>query len=447
MAPDTSLTSGFTTSNDTGHRSCTRLGEVKSDVDKLRGDKRKIDGQTKRQYELIGQIKKWKAKCEQSINAAESTDIEALLKIGTSLHELSEIIKDVDPEAELSEEDDDTIISTDIENGREDLNETTFQSQHDAECSKIVEPLDQSNFKTCTSTSSKTVPLARLQVRNSTNKRLSLSTYTDYLTIENGTSNCFLAVSMNLIHSMTKMIEELVKIPPIIPKVVKMMEVLEHRTHSVDCIRRQLDREFTQGNQSVSSVLQILLDKWIPESLHSFYEATFEQYHQCTNGIKKKTWQNIIFDKIVKSDNLLRLLLEETKEVYCNDCDRLVEPRVRLTDDNPDLKYLVVAFAKQQGLKVYLEDDNFESMGRRMRIVTLVEYKKDIEHFVCWRRVEDRIHPWRIVDSLNTEPLKQERLKQPFNGLSVMLLEIIPKTNELTKESQINALKDVVYLD
>ncbi|KAI6211478.1 hypothetical protein M3Y96_00438400 [Aphelenchoides besseyi] len=443
MDSDFSLSADSTTSNEIKQKSRTRLDEVISKVEKLRGDKRKIGDQTQQQYELIGNVKKWKADDEKTVETAESMDIESSLKVGNSLQQLSEILKDVDLKVEHSE-DDDTIISTDIENAGEGSSRRTVRFRHNTERSKKGAPPEDSFFKNSTNTKSKIVANSKFEVRKSinkelseiSNKRLSLPTNYEFLTIENGTSNCFLAVSMNLIYSMTEMVEALKKIPPISPKIMKMLEVLEHRTHSVDGIRIQLGQEFIEGNQSVSNVLQILLNKWIPKSLHSFYQATFEKYHQCTNGIKKKTWQNTIYDSIIKSDNLLKLLLEETKEVFCNDCYQLVEPRIRLSDENHLLKYLVVAFAKQRALRIYVEDDKFESMGRTMRILTLVEYKKDIEHFVCWRRVKDQVHPWRVVDSLSTEPLKEVRLKQPFFGLSVMLLEIIPKASNLAGDSE-----------
>ncbi|KAI6180646.1 hypothetical protein M3Y98_00743300 [Aphelenchoides besseyi] len=135
MDSDFSLSADSTTSNDIKQKSRTRLDEVISKVEKLRGDKRKIGDQTQQQYELIGNVKKWKADDEKTVETAESMDIESSLKVRNSLQQLSEILKDVDLKVEHSE-DDDTIISTDIENAGEGSSRRTVRFRHNTERSK-----------------------------------------------------------------------------------------------------------------------------------------------------------------------------------------------------------------------------------------------------------------------------------------------------------------------
>ncbi|KAI6197615.1 hypothetical protein M3Y94_01245600 [Aphelenchoides besseyi] len=256
----------------------------------------------------------------------------------------------------------------------------------------------------------------------------SSSNTSHFLKLYNGDSNCFLISALNVIHGMLDLVNGL-KVERQNDQIQELIRVLDHHTQYVEKCRNLLPSNLQTGYQDASEVLELMLNDWIPSNLKSLFEAKVRKRKQCCFGNVSKTSTYTVLHKKVQADNFLSNILEQSMELTCDSCGRKQTPKLRLINNNPEFKYLVVIIHNPQRLRVFIRnDDSMVSMGRKMRVIGAVDYDATISHYKSWRRDPNISQSWFLIDSLKwpDDPIQYKTLEQPLTTTTIFLLEVLP---------------------
>ncbi|KAI6233324.1 hypothetical protein M3Y99_00926200 [Aphelenchoides fujianensis] len=247
------------------------------------------------------------------------------------------------------------------------------------------------------------------------------------LKLENGESNCFVIAAVHIVHAMAEVASGLLNVPDDAPRCLRAMaDVLNHRTHSVNDLRKLLGADFSDGYGDVKDVLEHILTNWIPPELQAHFRFNVSKMTECCGKTvaKQRDTARLVLHQSINRDDFLEDVVERDKPVICNACGDPTTPRVQLITTDAAFKYLIVVLNNQDRCDLQLRNDIATIFGRRMQVTAAVEYKKSEKHYVVWRRIADRRNPWRLVDSLEEEPTI-EQFPPTLQDFSVLLLEVL----------------------
>ncbi|KAI6238724.1 hypothetical protein M3Y99_00654100 [Aphelenchoides fujianensis] len=273
---------------------------------------------------------------------------------------------------------------------------------------------------------------------------------TRLLKLENGESNCFVIAALHVLQAMWAVASGLLHVSADSPRCLRALsDVLNHRTHSVNALRGLLGADFSEGYGDVKDVLEHILTNWIPPELQSHFRFHVSKTTTCEHKlpIKQRNNSRLVLHLSINRDDFLEDVVEHDKPVMCNACDDVATVRVQLTA-NTTFKYLIVLLHNRDRCDVQIRGDVVQMFGRRMQVNAAVQYKKSEKHYVVWRRVDDRRNPWRLVDSLEKEPII-EKFPETLRDVSVLVLELLPDGQNKLEDGLPTSIDDddVILID
>ncbi|KAI6226247.1 hypothetical protein M3Y99_01314200 [Aphelenchoides fujianensis] len=271
------------------------------------------------------------------------------------------------------------------------------------------------------------------------------------LELENGESNCFVIAALHVIQAMSAVASGLLDVPDDAPRCLRAMsDILNHRTHSVNDLRRLLGADFSDGYGDVKDVLEHILTNWIPPELQAYFRFHVSKTTECCGKptVKQRDTARLVLHQSINRDDFLEDVVEHDKPVMCTACDDVITPRIQLTTNNAAFKYLVVLLHNRDRCDVQLRTEVVQMFGRRMQVTAAVEYKKSEKHYVVWRRVDDRRNPWRLVDSLKEKPIARKFLGT-LRDVVVLLLQVLPEGVDVLHDKPPTSIddNDVIMID
>ncbi|KAI6234003.1 hypothetical protein M3Y99_00853700 [Aphelenchoides fujianensis] len=271
------------------------------------------------------------------------------------------------------------------------------------------------------------------------------------LKLENGESNCFVIAALHILQAMTAVASGLLHVPDDAPRCLRALsDVLNHQTHAVNALRGLLGADFSDGYGDVKDVLEHILTNWIPPELQAHFRFHISKTTECCGKptVKQRDNSRLVLHQSINRDDFLEDVVELDKPVMCSACDDVITPRVQLYTSSAAFKYLIVLLHNRDRCDVQIRSDVVQMFGRRMQVNAAVQYKKSEKHYVVWRRVDDRRNPWRLVDSLEKDPIT-DKFPETLRDVSVLLLELQPEgTDELNNGPPTSIYnEDIVVLD
>ncbi|KAI6240301.1 hypothetical protein M3Y99_00461700 [Aphelenchoides fujianensis] len=375
---------------------------------KLRAQK----AQLKRAHQTIRQTVEWKTAVVDQITQLADLSVDAPLSVQSAIQSLLETALD-GPPCEM--EDECPAVSptptetTDEEEVEEELKEKAVHVPlHPPESPRpFNQPLGGGS------------PIAEIKHPPPDKSRL--------LVLENGESNCFVIAALHVIQSMTAVASGLLHVPVDSPRCLRAMsDVLNHRTHSVDDLRKLLGADFSEGYGDVKDVLEHILTNWIPAEMQAYFRFCVSKNTECCGkpAVKQRDTSRLVLHQRINRDDFLEDVVEHDKPVMCGACNDVITSGIQLTTNNTAFKYLIVLLHNRDRCDVQLRGDVVTMFGRRMQVRAAVQYKKSEKHYVVWRRIADRRNPWRLVDSLKEKPIIGD-FPPTLQDISVLLFEVL----------------------